>query len=1069
MSADSVVGIGWDVLKRYVVVPIERGFGYVISSKRFANCLRGEVQNLENEVLRVEVLAEQARNNVRKFHVVFTTWKESANKALEEAPKLLDDFEKATKTCCYGTLPDPKFRYQFSRKAEGKIEVIKQLTQKCSRFNGLDDISFIDPAFGNVATPNPARREGKDVVQSTTASASASFVSTSMKLRDGGVFESRALMIRNIMDALADNGNSVVGIYGMGGVGKSTLLADTEKRIREEKSFDLVAQADVSEHQDIKRIQGEIAHKLCLSDLKNEECVRVRAELLHGRLKVEERNKKTVLIILDNLWKGLNLKSVGIPCGPDNKVMGCKLLLTSRDRDVLRRDMGCDKDFHLGGLKEEEAKTLFERMVGDKVHDDEFKPWVEVALDKCAGVPFLIIAMAKRFKDAGLSEWKDTLKKIEKFKDTKINDLINQMLKWSYDRLEEDEKSLLQLCVVYGISIPSLENLVRYGVGLGLFEEVSSMEEVRDRLSSHIRTLQASSLLLDSEDVDGFKIHDLVREFVVLVASRYHPLLVLKDKDKSITELPKDKLKSCRAVCFPHIDMKEFPKELDCPELRIFLLFTNNESFEIPDSYFNSMEKLVVLTLTSIRLIHSLKPFQFLENLHTLCLEYCSLEDVAILGKLKGLQILSIVGSQIQRLPKEIGQLVELRLLDLSYCSQLEIIEPGVLGSLIKLEELYMKYSFKQWNVVDQTPPTNACLIELNNMKNLCTLQVSIPNSSMLLGDLNVKKFSKYNINIGYVHRWRSKKGLSTLNLKLDPLSNVLQKGCIQSILGKSDDLFLDGLNKIEKSICALSQKGFLELKQLQVQNSPSIHYILQSPSHAKFKMLESLFLENLINLEKISNNNIASKSFSELKVLRVESCNKMEVLFPLSMVRELSKLEEIEVVDCKLMRGIVEVDNCGKVELHNLQVLKFRNLPNIKNFFTIGMAPSSSTLDDQVGTQIVFFNGQQVAFKRLEKLEIDGLANLRFIFFPSMVKSLTQLKKLTISNCEKTEAIIMEEEGLGMETSEILAYPMLTDLRLKRLKSWRCFSHGKCARESQSQDCVRSRATALFNHKVCD
>jgi len=80
-----------------------------------------------------------------------------------------------------------------------------------------------------------------------------------------------------------------------------------------------------------------------------------------------------------------------------------------------------------------------------------------------------------------------------------------------------------------------------------------------------------------------------------------------------------------------------------------------------------------------------------------------------------------------------------------------------------------------------------------------------------------------------------------------------------------------------------------------------------------------------------------------------------------------------------------------------------------------------------------------------LETLEIIGLDSLKFIFFPSMVKSLTQLKKLTISDCEKTEAIIMEEEGLGMETLENLAFPMLTNLRLIQLKSLRCFSRGKC------------------------
>jgi len=146
-----------------------------------------------------------------------------------------------------------------------------------------------------------------------------------------------------------------------------------------------------------------------------------------------------------------------------------------------------------------------------------------------------------------------------------------------------------------------------------------------------------------------------------------------------------------------------------------------------------------------------------------------------------------------------------------------------------------------------------------------------------------------------------------------------------------------------------------------------------------------------------------------------------------------------------------------------------------------------------------------QVAFQRLETLEINGLDSIGFIFFPSMFESLTQLKNLTISDCKKMEVIVMEEEGLGMETSETLTFPMLTNLCLKRLTSLTCFSYGKgkidffvfiannClvdmffptiqmviffsfneipmtgARESQNQDHVRSRATTLFNQEVHD
>ncbi|KAL3729777.1 hypothetical protein ACJRO7_026850, partial [Eucalyptus globulus] len=900
---------------------------------------------------------------------------------------------------------------------------------------------------------------------STTATASSSSTSTSNELSEDGVFESRAAIIRDIMGALADNSNRVVGVYGMGGVGKSTLLDDVVSRIREEKQFDLVAKADVSQNPDIKRIQCEIAHALGL-DMKDYEYESMRADRLRKRLGNEE---KKVLIILDNLWEGLDLKSVGIPCRHDNKVIGCKLLLTSRDRNVLQKQMGCDKDFLLNVLEEKEGKTLFERMVGDKVHDDEFRPLVGEALCKCGSLPLLIVAMAKHLKCAPPHEWRDALYQIEWSTNEDISGVINKVLQLSYDHLKnEDAKSLLQLCVAYGVSKPSIENLVRYGYGWGIFQKDSSIEKARDRLRTLICILQASSLLLDNGGVDGFKIHDLVRDFVARFIFRDRPLLVLKDEDMSATQLLKERLKNCTTICFPYIDMKELPKELDCPELRIFLLFNINESLEVPDSYFNSMRRLAVLNLTSVRLTYSPTPFQFLENLHTLCLQYCLLENVAILGKLKGLQVLSCANSNFQRLPQEIGQLTELRLLDLSRCSHLRMIEPGVLGRLIKLEELYMEKSFHQWNPVEQTQPTNASLIELNQLKNLCTLRVSIPSLSVLPEELDVKKLTKYKIQIGNAMRWSEDQGSKILYLELDPMSDVLRKGCIQSILSKTDDLLLAKLNGSEQGICALSQEGFPKLKHLLVEDSLSIHHILQRRSLSAFEMLESLILKNLVNLMKICSSHIySSKSFSRLKVIRVESCDKMEVLFPLSLLRGLPQIENIKVVSCKLMRGIVDVDDCGKVDLQNLRVMKLQHLPNIKNFFTTEIAPSSSTSEDQVGTQTAFFNGQQVAFQKLEKLEIIGLDSLEFIFIPSMVKSLTQLKELTISDCEKMEAIVMEEERLGMETSEILAFPMLTDLCLRGLKNLTCFSCGKCAREGRSQDRVKSHATALFNHEI--
>ncbi|KAL3729832.1 hypothetical protein ACJRO7_026905 [Eucalyptus globulus] len=135
-----------------------------MSSESFADDLRKEVRNLENEAGRVGGLAQVARNNLRSFNDCFTEWQQSAHKALEEARNLSDAFDEATKTCCYGTLPDPYCRYQFSTKAEAEIKDIRELAQNCIRFRAVDDICSLDPAPRNVAAPIAARREGKDVI-----------------------------------------------------------------------------------------------------------------------------------------------------------------------------------------------------------------------------------------------------------------------------------------------------------------------------------------------------------------------------------------------------------------------------------------------------------------------------------------------------------------------------------------------------------------------------------------------------------------------------------------------------------------------------------------------------------------------------------------------------------------------------------------------------------------------------------------------------------------------------------------------------------------------------------------
>ena len=59
--------------------------------------------------------------------------------------------------------------------------------------------------------------------------------------------------------------------------------------------------------------------------------------------KENQPEKENILIILDDIWREINLEKVGIPFKDDKTI--CKLVLVSRDENRLRKEMGAQKCF----------------------------------------------------------------------------------------------------------------------------------------------------------------------------------------------------------------------------------------------------------------------------------------------------------------------------------------------------------------------------------------------------------------------------------------------------------------------------------------------------------------------------------------------------------------------------------------------------------------------------------------------------------------------------------------------------------------------------------------------------
>jgi Leucine-rich repeat (LRR) protein len=454
-----------------------------------------------------------------------------------------------------------------------------------------------------------------------------------------------------------------------------------------------------------------------------------------------------ILVILDDIWKNLDLEALGIPSE------GCKVLLTSRNRDVLISGMGTQEDFGLEVLAKEEAWSLFEKMAGDCVNKDPNMRTAATEVAKaCSGLPLALVTVSKALKNKELFEWKDSLLLLRRPALENLSEMqstIYYSIELSYKHLKETNKEALDvflLCAQIGYYI-YMSDLLKYCCGLGLFYGINTMEDARNRLYTRLGILKDCCLLLPNSS-KSLRMHDVVHDAAKLIASRDHNMFVV-GADGELTEwLDVDALKRCRAFSVRGGDIHELPYEMGCPELTLLCLWGGGHPFQISGTFFRRMEKLKVLDLTNMQLSSLPSSLGLLRNLQTLCLDHCVLGDIAVIGELKNLAILSLIHSHISQLPREIGFLTRLRPLDLSHCSKLEVIPPNVLSSLVALEELYMRKSFVQWEAEGLN---NASLVELKNLSHLINLEIHIPDVSNLPKDLLFEKLERYVILVGDV------------------------------------------------------------------------------------------------------------------------------------------------------------------------------------------------------------------------------------------------------------------------------------------------------------------------------
>ncbi|KAJ0080488.1 hypothetical protein Patl1_22781 [Pistacia atlantica] len=162
--------------------------------------------------------------------------------------------------------------------------------------------------------------------------------------------------------------------------------------------------------------------------------------------------------------------------------------------------------------------------------------------------------------------------------------------------------------------------------------------------------------------------------------------------------------------------------------------------------------------------------------------------------------------------------------------------------------------------------------------------------------------------------------------LKLKLNSSICWEG-IARVSRMVEDLRIDEWHG-ENVLYALDREGFVELKHLHVQNSAYFLCIIDSiepVSRDPFPLLESLVLNNLINLEKICHSQFTTQSFCKLRIMNVIKCENMEEIFSIGREDDINN----ELSD--------------KIEFGQLRFLTLKVLPQFKSFCSKVKTPSTS------------------------------------------------------------------------------------------------------------------------------
>ncbi|KAM5549953.1 disease resistance protein RUN1-like [Rosa sericea] len=691
-----------------------------------------------------------------------------------------------------------------------------------------------------------------------------------------------------------------IGIWGMGGVGKTTMVRAVHERISHEFEFNFLltdVRSSSIEKGGLLNLQKQLlsgigAKKAGIFDLQE------GATILKRLL----RHKK-VLLILDDVNHSSHLEYLA--GNPEWFGSGSRVLITTRNEHLLI-EHGVERRLKVKELNDDDSLQLFSRKAFKRGYPEEdFLDLSKSVISYAKGLPLALTVLGSLLYKSDPSEWNSALRKLGRVCNSEIFD----MLKISFDGLDSEEKKIfldiacffnwqdkdrvtevLTSCdfsALFGIKGLIKRSLLTVSHGrLGMHDLLQEMgweivrqeshnelgrcsrlwllEDVKHVLTKNTGTETVEGIFVDSTE-SGVDMDVTPKSFSMMNKLRY---LKIENGNlpKGLEYLPN----SLRILDWTRYPLKSLPSHFNPQKLlELSLSHSCFKHFRI------GTEPLC--NLKTINLSHSLNlvntpNFKDMPYLKFLVLEGCiRLYEVDPgIEVLERLTVLNLKDCKnLVRLPSSVGGLKSLKDLNLSGCSKLEKL-PDELGDVACLEKLDVSGSG-----IREVP---SCIGLLKNLKefSLAGCKAESPKSWNMIPFKFLRKRSHIpaGLSLPCLSGLHSLTQLNLSDCNLSEEAMPSDFGCLSSL--RSLNLSRNQFSRLPESIGQLSRLDRIRLDWCQkLQRLPEL------PSHAW------VYADNCISLDTLANQTGQSNSLRRgyfvncFKLVESQSCESIALSLP--------------------------------------------------------------------------------------------------------------------------------------------------------------------------------------------